>query len=263
MKKLAKKTLSVFLAILMLLTAAPLDGITELNLEWPSWFTTKAEAGSLNQYCATAAAQWAKDHWSDYDSILLGKGYYSQGGDCANFVSQCLYMGGIDMDTYWNTSRWDSWWGMYYGEDLSGSFIRVDQLYNYLTTKLGATAIRNPSADQISVGDVLIYAANRASDKTHCSIVIDKNSSVITVAAHSVDGPRDRYKDTNWRLGFSGNLTWVIKMNGSLCFNNNPRNFDVYINHTRSPLYRTTNTNDGYNRSLGTGEYAHIYKKNC
>lgn len=99
MKKLAKKTLSVFLAILMLLTAAPLEGLT--GIEWP-WFSTKALG--VSGYNAIAAAQWANDHVYDTWSCLNGQGYWDKGtGDCANFVSQCIYMGGLNMNIYWNS----------------------------------------------------------------------------------------------------------------------------------------------------------------
>lgn len=104
MKNKAKKLVAALLTVLMLLSIAPMGMLEGTDLA--EAFGTAADAAGLNRYCATAAAEWAKAHWNDYTSLLFGKGYFEirqpekWGGDCANFVSQCLYMGGIDMDSY-------------------------------------------------------------------------------------------------------------------------------------------------------------------
>ena len=161
-------------------------------------------------------------------------------------------MGGIDMDKYWNISGWDCHFGpntdvlgtkAYYG-----SFIRCDQLYNYLK-KIGAKEIRNPSASDVSVGDVLLYCKNHWGDKTHSAICIDKVNGVPILAAHSADGPDamyTTYDGRDWHLGHAGNLTVVMKLNGSTCVNKNPRSFGVYTANRRPKLYNSTNTYNGY-----------------
>ncbi len=255
--KQIKKIVAALLAAIMILSAVPV-GLTDLD--------ETASAGTLSQYCQTAAAAWGREHWSDYTSLLLGKGYYSDGGDCANFVSQCLYMGGLDMDRLWNISNYKCWWGDYYGDDYSGSFIRCDQLYNYLK-HLGAQEIRNPSASQVDIGDVIIYSKFRAKEKSHSAICIDKVNGVPIMAAHTTDGKNAMYTTydgkRDWHLGFSGNLTFLLKLHGSTCVNNNPRDFDVYITAKKTPLCYTTNTSGGHSRNLAPGSYAHVYKKSA
>ena len=140
--KLATKTIALFLTVLMLLSVAPLAEFAGLDLG----INLKADA--VSGYSAGGAAQWAKDHWQDHDSVLLGTGYWDDGGDCANFVSQCLYMGGIDMDGFWNTNGYKAHWTEPYGWDYAGSFIRCVQLYNYLVYQKGARVDLLPRRSQ-------------------------------------------------------------------------------------------------------------------
>lgn len=67
MKNKAKKLVAALLTVLMLLSIAPMGMLEGTDLA--EAFGTAADAAGLNRYCA-------------------------------NFVSQCLYMGGIDMDSY-------------------------------------------------------------------------------------------------------------------------------------------------------------------
>lgn len=84
--KTTKRVLAVFMTVLMIVFAVPLGALADLDL---STLSLKAHAAISYSYYPVSAAQWAKDHCKDYKSVLLGKGYYSKGGDCANFVSQC------------------------------------------------------------------------------------------------------------------------------------------------------------------------------
>ena len=261
MKNKAKKIVAALLTVLMLLSIVPMGMLEGTDLA--EAFGTTADAAGLNKYCATAAAEWAKEHYNDYWSVLLGKGYFSNGGDCANFVSQCLYMGGIDMDRYWNTNGWYA----HFGPDAKklgtsayfGSFIRCDELYNYLKM-MGAKEIRNPSASDVSVGDVIIYSDESVSDKTHSAICIDKKNGVPIMAAHSVDGPDAMYTTSDWHIGHAGNLTFLLKLNGTTCVNQRPRSFDVYTANGNPWHYWSYNVSAGTSTQYETGEYAHVYE---
>ena len=252
MKKAFRKSLAAFLSLLMLMSVfAGLD----LSLD--------AHAAGLSGYSGSAAAQWAIDHWNDVDSVILGTGYWYDGGDCANFVSQCLYMGGLDMDSLWNTNGYFAHWGNYYESDYSGSFIRCQQLYNYLVS-IGAQAIRNPSASQVGIGDVLLYSKTGSSRMTHSAIVIDIRNGTPVVAAHSVDEIRYRsdWSNREWHLGFESGRTYLMKLNGALCVNQKARSFDVYTARSGDlRLYNGTSTSSGYSRTFISGEYAHVYNK--
>ncbi len=270
MLKTSKKVISLILVVFMLFSAFPLQGFAgevefDTLVQTQEQFDSNARVAGKN-YCATAAAQWAIDHWNDYNSVLYNKGYWDDGGDCANFVSQCLYMGGMDMDGYWNISGYFCHWSENYGNTYAGSYVRCQQLYNYLV-KVGAQVIQNPSASQVSIGDVILYKRQGASRMTHSAIVIDIQNGVPVVAAHSTGTTRYRsdWSGYDWHLNFSGNNTYLMKLNGTTCVNYNPRNFDVYVakgGDTR--LYNSASTSSGYTSTFLTGsypDYAHVYKK--
>ena len=250
--KLATKTIALFLTVLMLLSVAPLAEFAGLDLG----INLKADA--VSGYSAGGAAQWAKDHWQDHDSVLLGTGYWDDGGDCANFVSQCLYMGGIDMDGFWNTNGYKAHWTEPYGWDYAGSFIRCVQLYNYLVYQKGAQVIQNPSASQVEIGDVLIYYRAEVNRYGHSAIVADIEGGVPKIAYHSTGW--NCGLTTNWHLNFNGNQTYLLKMHGSVCVNQRTRSFDVYTARSGDlGLYWNSNANSGVRRTFLSGEYAHVY----
>ncbi len=259
MVKTSKKIIALLLVVFTLFTAFPLQGVAAEVQQM-----TQARLAGAN-YCSTAAAEWAKAHWDDYDSVLLGTGYWYDGGDCANFVSQCLYMGGMDMSTYWNTNGYKCHWTAPHGKEYEGSYIRCVQLYNFLV-KMGAQVIKNPSASQVSIGDVILYNNPSIGRLNHSAIVIDIKNGEPVLAAHSVNGIRYRTDDPykEWHLNFSGNDTYLMKLNGSTCVNYNPRNFDVYTASSGDlRLYRDTSTSSGYYTTFLSGEYAHIYEKSA
>ena len=260
--KTLKKTLAVFLVIIMLLSSAPLQGFTGLE----GIFSTKAEAATgLGAYYADAAADWARNNVGKNISPILGKGYWNNGGDCANFVSQCLYMGGMDMENLWNISGYYCHWTTsgYDKAKYGGSWIRVDQLYNYLVAK-GATVIKNPSASQVSIGDVIIYAASRESDKTHSAIVTDIVNGVPKIAYHSTGSEHGH--TTNWHLNFKGDLTFLMKLNGKKCKGGTVKTIDVYTTPKNKYPYLYNAPNGStisqylYDTEYGQPEYTHVYQ---
>jgi hypothetical protein len=53
-------------------------------------------------YSASKAIDYAKRWWNDKNPLFYA---YITGGDCANFVSQCLHNGGYKMDNIWYSYR--------------------------------------------------------------------------------------------------------------------------------------------------------------
>ena len=71
-------------------------------------------------YDANGAISYADRYWSDYNPDYSN--YNSIGGDCANFVSQCLRAGGMEM-----TSGW--YWYSY--NNRSASWASCPSMYDY------------------------------------------------------------------------------------------------------------------------------------
>ena len=108
----------------------------------------------------------------------------SVGGDCTNFVSQCIYAGCKQM----NYNRNNGW---YYinGNNKSPSWTGVEFLYNFLTTNnnLGPKG-EKMTIDKLEIGDVVQLSFNRQIF-SHSLIVIKNgiNTDNTLIAAHTYD----------------------------------------------------------------------------
>ena len=104
------------------------------------------------------------------------------GGDCTNFVSQCLYAG-------CGVMNYTPVYGWYYisGNRRTASWTGVPYLYHFLTgnEKEGPYA-REIAPDQARPGDVVQLGA-RGQPFTHTALIVDVQSGEIFVAAHTLD----------------------------------------------------------------------------
>ncbi len=115
--------------------------------------------------------------WSDYSD---------QGGNCQNFVSQCLRAGGIPMDT-----EGDAMWKWYGAEvnntaaqaGCSASWINVDSFYEYARDNAGSGLSAIVDADYRSgqIGDLIMMGS--FDDWNHMVIISDvvKNAAGETI----------------------------------------------------------------------------------
>ena len=253
--KTLKKMLCTILVVLMLVTSAPLQGFVGLDINLPDFFSSEAKAAGVPGYSAGAAVKWALDHYNDIDSILTGKGYWSEGGDCANFVSQCVYMGGINMKTKWYSNGYWRVWDPF-------TWIRAHELYEYMV-ELGGVSINNPKASDLSVGDLIFYKTRSDGKMHHSAIVVDIQNGVPIICAHSVysNGEYIKYIDSNWTLGYSGSRIYAVKMYGDMCEADNPRNFTVYTakSGARKNLYSSPSTSSPVIGSTMAESYTYIH----
>ena len=123
------------------------------------------------------AREWAYSRnpaYYDYEKI---------GGDCTNFVSQCIYAGSGVMD-------YKTW---YYknANNKSPSWTGVEFLYDFLVNNNSAGPHgQEVSQNQIQLGDVIQLSAN-GNRFSHSLIVVGINNvnylSDILVATHSFD----------------------------------------------------------------------------
>ena len=123
------------------------------------------------------ANKWALSRnpkYYDYEKI---------GGDCTNFISQCIYAGSEVMN-------YNSW---YYknANNKSPSWTGVEFLYNFLTqNKSVGPRGKEVSQNQIQVGD-LIQLSSNGEKFTHSLIVVGIGNvnylSDIYIATHSYD----------------------------------------------------------------------------
>ena len=122
------------------------------------------------------ARKWAlKRNPKYYDFSAIG-------GDCTNFVSQCVYAGCRIM----NYNLFSGWF--YTSPSLRApAWSGVDEFYNFATTnKSVGFYAETVSIDKIMVGDV-IQLGNSKSDFYHAFIVTKIDINEIYVCSHSVD----------------------------------------------------------------------------
>lgn len=103
------------------------------------------------------------------------------GGDCTNFVSQCIYAGALVMNFTPDT-------GWYYRsvDDRAAAWTSVQYLYQFLTTnKSVGPYAHEVNATQVQPGDV-IQLGNFSGDYYH-TLIITNLSPTILVCSHSYD----------------------------------------------------------------------------
>ncbi len=112
--------------------------------------------------------------------------YEKLGGDCTNFVSQCLYAGGGVMNH-------KPTFGWYYisANNHSPSWTGVPYLYNFLVRKTGVGPVgKEVSMDEVQPGDISQFAGT-SSRFSHSQLIVsvDKGTGLdgIRVATHTFD----------------------------------------------------------------------------
>ena len=138
-------------------------------------------------YNRTFAVEYAK-RWALSRNPLFVD-FTGSGGNCTNFVSQCLFAGSAVMDL-------TPTFGWYYRsvDDRAPAWTGVEQLYDFLTGSgdfldmdaQGPFASLAQSRAEVEVGDV-VQLANRDGDFYHTLIISGITDDDILVCAHSND----------------------------------------------------------------------------
>lgn len=162
MRKRFRKMTAVLLMIALIIMTVPI-GVITVNA-----------AG----YNPSAAVEYAGKYWNNYNPAYGN--YNSVGGDCANFVSQCLYAGGIEQDGTW-----------YNG---SSAWISCSAQIEYFRNK-GYTIIDGAQASDIKVGNPVYYYYGGSMAHTAICVGYDDNGTPL-VAAHNTNFWR-----AEWTLG--------------------------------------------------------------
>ena len=103
------------------------------------------------------------------------------GGDCTNFISQCLYAGGAVMNFTPDT-------GWYYRSvnDRAAAWTGVEQFFRFITSNKGVGPFgRTVPLTNTAVGDVIQLCLRDGC--YHSLLVTDIRRGVIFVSAHSYD----------------------------------------------------------------------------
>jgi len=144
--KMLRKILAI--AILLVVIGSMLGGLSSTA----NVIVSTADAYAASSYNAQAAVSYADTWWDGRNSNNPNtcdpyQDYSSRGGDCANFVSQCLIAGGLDLSAG--------------TVDSCGCIVSCTALHNYLANHLGATyETRTESQGEprwFAAGDLAIF----------------------------------------------------------------------------------------------------------
>lgn len=128
----------------------------------------------------SAALEYARK-WA----LLRNPAYYDFdpiGGDCTNFISQCIFAGAGVMN-YTPDVGW------YYStlSDRAAAWTSVKYIYRFLTQNLGAGPFAEPvSLDSVLPGDI-IQLGTADGDFYHSCITVALRSGMPFIAAHTND----------------------------------------------------------------------------
>ena len=132
-----------------------------------------------NGYDEAAAVAYAKRWALARNPAYLD--FHGLGGDCTNFVSQCLYAGAGVMNR-------TPVYGWYYrtGNDRTASWTGVEYLYRFLTANKGpGPYAREVSPEQAASGDVVQLGDQNG--YSHTALIVDVRKGEYYVAAHTLD----------------------------------------------------------------------------
>jgi parallel beta-helix repeat protein len=138
-------------------------------------------AGITYSYNPQAAVNYAEKHWKNYNSTDeklcdYYQNYSGRGGDCANFVSQCLIAGGLDLS-------------IHPGRDTCGSIINCTNLHDFLVNYLGVTWDTRYKSEEypewFKPGDPAIFGYSDAHPRTHAVFAVTGYTTPATCNAHS------------------------------------------------------------------------------
>ncbi len=110
--------------------------------------------------------------------------------DCTNFVSQCLYAGGLHMYTGWQCSKTSSGKFSY-----TATWSYAESLFSKLVNDLSSNTVFTVKEysevssiiKHLDAGDLIFYHNKKKNAITHTSIIHDITNGIIYVSQHSDD----------------------------------------------------------------------------
>lgn len=144
---------------------------------------------ATNQYSRIKAVEYAMQYAMKPNPSYRYFSLSNTGGDCANFVSQCLYAGGINMNSTWwykhnrtSSTNYDSW---------SITWSVANSLYWYLKKNAASNnnyikgiEVNDPKA--LDLGD-LVFFEDQNNTIFHSAIVTFHLGSEILISHHSFE----------------------------------------------------------------------------
>lgn len=172
-------------------------------------------------YDRIAAVRYAFKHWNNPNPDYGNFDEVGIGGDCANFVSQCLQAGGWPLD-YRESARNEEWWYRRVGSDefdadeddwWSCSWTIADLNFRYMRANggQGLNLLRNPRlARTLRLGDTIYYDWEGDGVLNHSAIVTGHNRRGQPLVTYRTLRPRRPVRNALWTLRFRGRAGNIV-----------------------------------------------------
>ena len=179
--------------------------------------------------------------------------FAGRGGDCTNFISQCLLAGSCTMD-------FTPDFGWYYvsPEDRAPAWTSVDYFYDFITEQpafarenagIGPFG-REVRAREIEIGD-FIQLADEAGEYYHTLIITGFEPNDILICAHTDDALNRRLSTYNYASLRFLHIDGVrIEVNDDVCYEPLLEGIAIEVNAPAAPIPMTPPENDDPQVSL-------------
>lgn len=173
------------------------------------------------RYNRLAAVRYALRHWNNPNPAFGNFDTVGTGGDCANFVSQCMRAGGWPFD-YRETALNKEWWYRRVGDDRfdasgndwwSCTWSLADSHFRYMRANhgLGINLLRNPRlARTLSRGDTIYYDWEGDGVLNHSSIVTGFSRRGQPLVTYRTLRPHRPVRNALWTLRFRGRAGAIV-----------------------------------------------------
>ena len=187
----------------------------------PSPAAAETPASSAEQfqvrrrYNRLAAVRYAYRYWNNPNPRFANMDTFGGGGDCANFVSQCLLAGGWPQD-YRETSQDKEWWYRRVGQARfdsdrndwwSCTWAVAEAHFQYMRANGGQVLnlLASPRlARRLRRGDVIYYDWDGDGEMNHSAIVTSFSRRGQPLVTYRTLRPRRPVRNALWTLRFRG-----------------------------------------------------------
>jgi hypothetical protein len=151
-------------------------------------------------YNRLAAVKYAEQWWNSYNPKFR---HFDV--DCTNFVSQCLYAGGLPMSGSPNRSK--GWW--YQNSQWSFSWAVAHSLRWHLSgSSSGLRGKEAASAEELQVGDVICYDFDGDGRWQHTTFVVAKDKNEMPLVNAHTTNSRMRYWEYEDSTAWTPNIKY-------------------------------------------------------
>lgn len=168
-----------------------------------------AEKTATNNYNGDSASSYALNHALDYNTDYAD--FNGLGGDCTNFISQCLKSGGIKQHT--GTAYAGNCWLYKSSTNRSSTWTGANEFRQYVTGSSSKINMPSSSWGSVSFGDIIqLMSGGQAYHSMIISGIVSGSSgrSDLLICCHSTDR---RHVSLNTYLGSSTKTYYHVKGN--------------------------------------------------